>query len=66
MTVEEKVKQFLLNSMTEDQIEEALRLFKESEASKPMEGRWLDTTEDHPPTLFPVLLLSVKQYCKGE
>lgn len=63
MTLEEKIKQLLLNSMTKDQIEEALSLFKESKDGEPMKDRWLDAAEDYPPTFIPVLLLSVERYC---
>jgi len=63
MTAEEKVKRLLLNGLSKDQVSEALRLFKDSKDGELMKGRWLEDAADYPPTLYPVLMLSVKQYC---
>lgn len=47
MTVEERVKQLLSESMTEDKASDTLELFKESEHGKLMEVHWSDAAKDY-------------------
>jgi len=60
MTIEEKVRQLLLESMTESQVNSALKLFKKSENGKSMNAYWKCAVDGYVPSALVALILVIK------
>ena len=61
MTIEEKIKKWLINQgMFVDQAEAVMEMVKINQVNEAMAGRWNDVAEGYPDVIFTIVLASVK------